>query len=79
MRRIYEAFEKGALKEAYRIQIQTQILNRFFEYEPGYVAPCKEALTLLGYPCGHTRAPLPPLKTEEKQKLKKAMKSLGLY
>ncbi len=30
--------------------MQLQALNRYLEYDPGYVAPAKEALNLIGPP-----------------------------
>ncbi|MEM2936800.1 MAG: dihydrodipicolinate synthase family protein, partial [Candidatus Bathyarchaeia archaeon] len=41
---LYETFERGDIKGALKLHMKLQILNRFFEYDPGYVAPCKEAL-----------------------------------
>jgi len=75
---LYEAFLKGDHKKAYDLQIKLHVLNRFFEYDPGYVAPCKEALMAMGLPGGHSRKPLPPLTDEEKRQIRAALKTLGL-
>jgi len=75
---IYEAFKSGDVNKAYENQLKIQILNRFFEYDPGYVAPCKEALTMIGLPGGLPRKPLPSLTAEERTALWKALKDLGL-
>jgi dihydrodipicolinate synthase/N-acetylneuraminate lyase len=58
--------------------MKVQALNRFLEYDPGYVAPCKEALTLLGLPAGPVRRPLPDLTTEERAGVRQALVDLGL-
>ena len=78
MVRLYDTFNRGDIRTALRIKMELQILNRFFEYDPGYVAPCKEALRILGLPGGHVRAPLPSLTKEEKVQIKGAMVKLGL-
>ena len=78
MVKLYDTFNKGDIKAALRTQMELQILNRFFEYDPGYVAPCKEALKILGLPGGHVRAPLPSLTKVEKVQIKDALVKLGL-
>lgn len=75
---MYDAFRNGNVDKAFRIFMKLQILNRFFEYDPGYVAPCKEALRMLGLPSGHVRSPLPMLSKQEKEQLKEALIQLGL-
>ena len=37
---IYDAFQNGKHPEALAQHMKLQILNRFLEYDPGYVAPC---------------------------------------
>ena len=76
---IYDAIQEGNPKKALEIQTNVQILNRFFEYDPGYVAPCKEALTMMGIPVGNARSPLPRLTNEERTSLHTAMERLGLF
>jgi 4-hydroxy-tetrahydrodipicolinate synthase len=75
---IYESFGEGNHKEALALHMKLQELNRFLEYDPGYVAPCKEALRMMGLPGGPVRAPLPSLTMSQRVELKKALKSLGL-
>lgn len=75
---LYNAFQEGKTKKALEIHMRLQVLNRFFEYDPGYVAPCKEALTMLGLPAGHVRPPLPRLTMEEKEQLRDSLIKLGL-
>ena len=75
---IYEAMIKGDHEKASEIQKKIHVVNRFFEYDPGYVAPCKEALTMLGMPVGKPREPLPLLTDDERRRLKDALGTLGL-
>jgi 4-hydroxy-tetrahydrodipicolinate synthase len=75
---IYEAVKQGDIAKASEIQRQIQILNRFFEYDPGYVAPCKEALEMLGLRVGRVRMPLPSLTEMQRSELQKALRQLGL-
>ena len=75
---IYEAFQRGDHPEALSLHMRLQILNRFLEYDPGYVAPCKEALKMMGLPAGPVRRPLPPLTPGQKRDLKAALKELRL-
>ncbi len=78
MVKIYEAFEKGDHEEALAEHMRLQILNRFLEYDPGYVTPCKDALKMMGLPAGPVRAPLPPLTPAQKKDLREALKKLDL-
>lgn len=78
MVKLYEAFRKGDTTSALKTQMELQTLNRFFEYDPGYVAPCKEALKILGLPGGEVRSPLPSLTKEEKRQLREALAKLRL-
>jgi 4-hydroxy-tetrahydrodipicolinate synthase len=75
---LYEAAKKGDVSKAYEIQVRVQILNRFFEYDPGYVVPCKEALEMLGLATGGARAPLPKLTSAQRQELREALQRIGL-
>ncbi|HJX23125.1 MAG TPA: 4-hydroxy-tetrahydrodipicolinate synthase [Candidatus Bathyarchaeia archaeon] len=75
---IYEAMIRGDHEEASEIQKKIHVVNRFFEYDPGYVAPCKEALTMLGMPVGKPREPLPVLTDDERRRLRDALRTLGL-
>lgn len=75
---VYNAYQSGDIVTARELHVRLQVLNRFFEYEPGYVAPCKEALSMLGIPCGDVRAPLPRLTQNEREDLRAALEQLGL-
>lgn len=73
---IYSAFSIGDLAGAKEQQLRLQVLNRFFEYEPGYVAPCKEVLALQGL-CGRqVRPPMPELTDVERREIASAFLSL---
>jgi 4-hydroxy-tetrahydrodipicolinate synthase len=78
MVRLYEAQRAGDHAAALRLHQELQALNRFLEYDPGYVAPCKEALAMIGLPCGPVRQPLPELTPEERAGVQAALVALGL-
>ncbi|MEM0453069.1 MAG: 4-hydroxy-tetrahydrodipicolinate synthase [Sulfolobales archaeon] len=78
MVKLYEEFINGNYAKAFEIHVKLQEIFKFFEYEPGYVAPCKEALRMLGLPAGPVRKPLPTLTDKEKEELKRALINLGL-
>lgn len=73
MVRRYETFVKGDTAGAFRMFMERQVLNRFFEYDQGYVAPCKGALRMMGLPAGHVRPPLSSLSEDERSELREAM------
>ncbi|MBI2370799.1 MAG: dihydrodipicolinate synthase family protein [Deltaproteobacteria bacterium] len=75
---VYDLFTKGAHDEAAALHLKLQALNCFLEYDPGYVAPCKEALMMLGLPGGPVRAPLPALSEAERARLRAALVAVGL-
>ena len=75
---IYDAWRAGDHERARALHLRAQVLNRFLEYDPGYVAPCKEALALLGLPGGPVRRPLPDLTAEEREGLRAALAELEL-
>ena len=75
---VYEAFSSGEFEKARDLQMRLQVLNKFFEYDPGYVAPCKEALAMRGLPVGIPRNPLPQLRENEKKQIRNAMRTLGV-
>jgi 4-hydroxy-tetrahydrodipicolinate synthase len=80
-RQIVEIFTlamAGDFKAAHIAQLKLQPLNRFLEYDPGYVAPAKEALKLLGFDAGNPRPPLPLLTESERTGLRTALEGLGL-
>jgi dihydrodipicolinate synthase/N-acetylneuraminate lyase len=59
------------------LQLRLQPLNRFLEYDPGYVAPAKEVLSMLKIDAGDPRAPLPTLTPDERVRLAAALSQLG--
>ena len=77
MAAIYRAYCKGDPGAALAAHRRAQPLNRYFEYDPGYVAPCKEALEMLGLRCGKPRKPLPELTAEERAGIRRALLDLG--
>jgi 4-hydroxy-tetrahydrodipicolinate synthase len=77
MVQIYEAFQAGDHVGARRVHDRVQVLNRFLEYDPGYVAPCKFALEVLGYAAGRVRSPLPELTQAEQEAVRAALAQLG--
>lgn len=78
MAQVYELLQKGEREQALRLHMKLQVLNRFLEYDPGYVAPAKEALTMMGYPAGPVRRPLPDLTEDERRGVREALIELGL-
>jgi 4-hydroxy-tetrahydrodipicolinate synthase len=75
---IYNLAAAGDFKAAHIAQLRLQPLNRFLEYDPGYVAPAKEALRLLGIEVGDPRPPMPLLTNEERDRLREALAALGV-
>lgn len=75
---LYHAVQKESYHEALSLHMKLQKLNKFLEYDPGYVAPCKEALTMIGLPGGRVRMPLPELTPQEKDQIQKALRDLGV-
>ena len=75
---LFNAFENGEHEAALAIHMKLQNLNRFFEYDPGYVSPCKEALKILGLPAGRVREPLPQLTEQQRIQIRQALSELGL-
>jgi dihydrodipicolinate synthase/N-acetylneuraminate lyase len=63
--------------KALSLHLKLQELNGLLEYDPGYVAPCKEALRLLGLPGGPVRRPLPELSPDERAQVRAALQALG--
>ena len=73
---LFDAAERGDYIEARRRQLQLQPLNRFLEYDPGYVAPAKEALSMMGLEVGEPRPPLPLLDDHQRSALRQALLAL---
>ena len=77
MVRLYELVVGGDHAAAAEQHRRLQPLNRFLEYDPGYVSPTKEALTMLGLDCGPVRRPLPDFPESERPALREALEALG--
>lgn len=77
MVRLWELAQAGDHEEALEQHRRLQPLNRFLEYDPGYVSPTKEALALMGLDCGPVRRPLPDFPEVEREALRQALASLG--
>ena len=78
MAAIYAAFRRGDHRAALRVHREIQALNRYLEYDPGYVNACKAALDLMGLPGGPVRAPMPPLTAGERAAIRRALGDLKL-
>lgn len=74
--RLFSLAAAGDALAAARLQLDLQPLNRFLEYDPGYVAPAKEALRMLGMDAGQPRAPLPSLTEGERTRLRSALSDI---
>jgi 4-hydroxy-tetrahydrodipicolinate synthase len=77
MVRLYDLAQAGDHAAARAQHELLQPLNRFLEYDPGYVSPTKEALELMGIGCGPVRRPLPDFPEEERPALRDALAALG--
>jgi 4-hydroxy-tetrahydrodipicolinate synthase len=75
--RLFQLVERGDHDEALAQHRALQPLNRFLEYDPGYVSPTKEALRMLGLDCGPVRRPLPDFPEGERPALRAALAGLG--
>jgi 4-hydroxy-tetrahydrodipicolinate synthase len=75
---LYELTTSGEAEKGLELHNLLQELNRFLEYDPGYVSPAKEALKLMGLPGGRIRRPTPELTEQERSGLRGALRSLEL-
>ena len=75
---IYDLVQSQSFEEARQLQLRLQALNRYLEYDPGYVGPCKAALRMLGLPAGPVRGPLPEVTAEEEAGVRGGLEALGL-
>lgn len=74
--KIFMFFEKGDLKKAQEIQSRLSILKRSFG-GTAYPAPILAALDLIGIRAGKPRLPVLPLRDEQKEKVRQALKTIG--
>jgi 4-hydroxy-tetrahydrodipicolinate synthase len=77
MVRLYDLVREGDHEAALAQHRALQPLNRFLEYDPGYVSPTKEALRMLGLDCGPVRRPLPDFPASERAALAEALAGLA--
>jgi 4-hydroxy-tetrahydrodipicolinate synthase len=77
MKTIYNLFREGKFEAARDLHLKLQELNRFLEYDPGYVSPAKEALRILGLPAGPVRKPMPEVHEDQKEGLRRSLKAVG--
>lgn len=77
MVRLYDLVEADDHEGARALHELLQPLNRFLEYDPGYVSPTKEALEMMGIGCGPVRRPLPDFPEAERPALREALAALG--
>jgi 4-hydroxy-tetrahydrodipicolinate synthase len=75
--RLYDLAQEGDQGAALEQHRRLQPLNRFLEYDPGYVSPTKEALRMLGLDCGPVRRPLPDFPEAERAALQEALDGLA--
>jgi 4-hydroxy-tetrahydrodipicolinate synthase len=78
MVRLWDLVQEGNHEGALAQHRALQPLNRFLEYDPGYVSPTKEALRMLGLDCGPVRRPLPDFPESERPALQDALAGLGV-
>jgi len=78
MVRLWDLVQQGDHDGALAQHRALQPLNRFLEYDPGYVSPTKEALRMLGLDCGPVRRPLPDFPAAERPALEEALAGLGV-
>jgi len=78
MVRLWDLVQAGDHTGALAQHRRLQPLNRFLEYDPGYVSPTKEALTMMGLDCGPVRRPLPDFPEAERPALREALALLGV-
>jgi dihydrodipicolinate synthase/N-acetylneuraminate lyase len=76
--RLWDLVQEGNHEAALSQHQALQPLNRFLEYDPGYVSPTKEALRMLGLDCGPVRRPLPDFPDSERAALQEALAGLGV-
>ena len=75
---LYDCTTDGRHAEGLALHKRLQNLNRFLEYDPGYVAPAKDALNMMGFRVGKVRRPLPNLTEVELEGVHMALLELGL-
>ncbi len=77
-RRIMEAFERGDLTEARRLQSLSIQMIRTINHHPFHPA-MKQILAMLGVDCGPCRLPLPRVTVEQVDQLKRELEAIGFF
>jgi N-acetylneuraminate lyase len=80
--RLFEAFQRGDIPEAQRLQsLAVQMVRAINRYAtpPANLPPMKAMMKLIGLDCGPLRLPLPSLTAEQEAALRKAMGELGFF
>jgi 4-hydroxy-tetrahydrodipicolinate synthase len=73
---VIASFRRGDIKKAQEIQGKCSILKKSFG-GAAYPAPILAALDLLGIRSGNPRLPVLPLKGDQKEKIRQALKMIG--
>jgi 4-hydroxy-tetrahydrodipicolinate synthase len=76
MVRLFNLYHEGKYEQARELHMKVQALNKYLEYDPGYVAPAKESLNLLGIVGGPSRPPLPELTDNQLASIKAALEAI---
>jgi len=75
---LYNAYRRGDLEEAGRLQLRASLVNKVLVREHSQVAAIKAALNFMGRPAGFPRRPLRPLSPREEQEVFEALKLIAL-
>ena len=73
---LYEAFKKGKLEEASRLQKQIAYVNEVLVKKHNQLSAIKEALSMIGLPAGYPRMPALPLEKAEREEIRKFVKEM---
>jgi len=75
---LYNAYRKGDLGEAGRLQLRASFVNKVLVRERSQIAALKAALNFMGRPAGFPRRPVRPLSPMEEQEIFEALKLIAL-
>jgi len=75
---IYNAYRKGDLGEAGRLQLKASFVNKVLVREHSQIAALKAASNLMGRSAGFPRRPLRPLSPEDEGEVVEALKQMKL-
>jgi 4-hydroxy-tetrahydrodipicolinate synthase len=77
LKSLYNAFQKGHMKEVYKLHHQLLPLCNAMFYETNPI-PVKTAMNFLGRAVGEVRLPLAPMSQTNQQRLQRSLKAYGL-